>query len=207
MANFDSEFFGLVFPGFQATQKIHAQNSRPEMSAFLSNFTFLNPKFIHGDFLLTGETNISGVCPTPTFELLFGYFIFSGISGLVAHAAPSQVTLGNGKHLPPPHWPSLRKWPDRPEDRHGRYGVAGPLSFSSLVLFCFPGVLLASNFLVLSGVFCSAHLPVFLRVRKARKWTLVFLETGRIRFRRARFQTPNSLSFVWPSASSKERTQ
>ena len=55
MANFDSEFFGLVFPGFQATPKIHAQNSRPELSAFLSNFTFLNPKFIHGDFLLTGE--------------------------------------------------------------------------------------------------------------------------------------------------------
>ena len=59
MANFDSEFFGLVFPGFQATQKIHAQNSRPELSAFLSNFTFLNTKFIHGDFLLTGETNKS----------------------------------------------------------------------------------------------------------------------------------------------------
>ena len=57
MANFDSEFFGLVFPGLQATQKIHAQNSRPELSSILSNFTFLNPKFIHGDFLLTGETN------------------------------------------------------------------------------------------------------------------------------------------------------
>ena len=57
MANFDGEFFGLVFPGFQATQKIHAQNSRPELSSFLSNFAFLNPKFIHGDFLLTGETN------------------------------------------------------------------------------------------------------------------------------------------------------
>ena len=56
-ANFDSELFGLRFPGFQATQKIHAQNSRPELSAVLSNFTFWNPKFIHGDFLLTGETN------------------------------------------------------------------------------------------------------------------------------------------------------
>ena len=63
MANFDSEFFGLVFPGFQATQKIHAQNSRPELSAFLSNFSFLNPKFIHGDFLLTGETNIFEALP------------------------------------------------------------------------------------------------------------------------------------------------
>ena len=57
MANFDSEFFGLVFLGFQATKNIHAQNSRPELSAFLSSFTFLDPKFIHGDFLLTGETN------------------------------------------------------------------------------------------------------------------------------------------------------
>ena len=59
MANFGSEFFGFVFPGFQATQKFHAQSSRPELWAFLSKFTFrsfLNPKFIHGDFLLTGET-------------------------------------------------------------------------------------------------------------------------------------------------------
>ena len=48
------EFFGLVFPGLQDAQKNHAQNSRPELSAFLSNITFLNPKFIHGDFLLTG---------------------------------------------------------------------------------------------------------------------------------------------------------
>ena len=73
MANFDSEFLGLVFPGFQATQKIHAQNSRPEMSAFLSNFTFLNPKFIHGDFLLTGETKIyCGAACCETQLLLHG---------------------------------------------------------------------------------------------------------------------------------------
>ena len=64
-ANFDTKIFGLVFPGFQATQKIHAQNSRPELSAFLSNFTFLNPKFIHGDFLLTGETNKSKLISRP----------------------------------------------------------------------------------------------------------------------------------------------
>ena len=57
MANFDGGFFGLVFSqGFRPPKKIHAQNSRPELSAFLSNFTFLNPKSIHGDFLLTGET-------------------------------------------------------------------------------------------------------------------------------------------------------
>ena len=73
MANFDSEFFGLVFPGFQATEKIHAQNSRPELSAFLSNFTFLNPKFIHGDFLLTGEANhtiCTPSCRCPISEVL-----------------------------------------------------------------------------------------------------------------------------------------
>ena len=40
------------------TLLIHAQNSRPNLSAFLSNFTFSNPKFIHTDFLLTGETSI-----------------------------------------------------------------------------------------------------------------------------------------------------
>ena len=45
MANFDCEFFGLVFP-FQAPQKkVHAQNSRPNLSAFLSNFAFSNPNF------------------------------------------------------------------------------------------------------------------------------------------------------------------
>ena len=33
------------------------KNSRSELSAFLSNFTFSNPKIVHGDFLLTGETN------------------------------------------------------------------------------------------------------------------------------------------------------
>ena len=42
---------------FQVTQKIHAQNSRPELSAFLSNFTFLNPTFIHVDFL-RGDQNV-----------------------------------------------------------------------------------------------------------------------------------------------------
>ena len=31
-------------------------NSRPELSAFLSNFIFSNPIFIHADFLLTGKS-------------------------------------------------------------------------------------------------------------------------------------------------------
>ena len=52
-ANVDGEFsreiFGFVFPGFQVPPK----KSRPELSAFLSNFTFSNPKFFHADFLLT----------------------------------------------------------------------------------------------------------------------------------------------------------
>ena len=51
--------FGLVSQGFQGPPaKIHAQNSRPELSAFLSNFTLLNPMFSHADFLLTGENNV-----------------------------------------------------------------------------------------------------------------------------------------------------
>ena len=58
MANFDSEFFGLVFPGLQATQKIHAQNSRPELSAFLSNFTFLNPNLFTAIFCFRGRPTL-----------------------------------------------------------------------------------------------------------------------------------------------------
>ena len=54
MANFFHRSFGLVLPGLQAPHK----NSRPKSSAFLSNFTFSNPKCFHADFLLTGETKI-----------------------------------------------------------------------------------------------------------------------------------------------------
>ena len=54
MANFDSEFIGLVFPGFQAAQKIHSQNSRPELSAFLSNFYFVEPKIYSRRFSAYG---------------------------------------------------------------------------------------------------------------------------------------------------------
>ena len=61
-ANFDGEIFQRIFrPCFSRvsgpSQNIHAQNSRPKLSAFLSNFTFWNAKCIHADFLLTGETN------------------------------------------------------------------------------------------------------------------------------------------------------
>ena len=60
MANLFRDFFGLVFLAFQAPQKLHAQNIRPELSAFLSNFTFSDIKMFHADFLLTGDINI---CP------------------------------------------------------------------------------------------------------------------------------------------------
>ena len=56
IANFDREFFGL-FPVFQAPQNFTPKTSRPNLSTFLSFFTFSNQKFIHAIFLLTGETN------------------------------------------------------------------------------------------------------------------------------------------------------
>ena len=61
-ANFSSDFLlellSLVSPRLQGPQKIHAQNSRPKLSTFLSNFTLLNPKCSHADFLLTRATKI-----------------------------------------------------------------------------------------------------------------------------------------------------
>ena len=49
-ANIDGEFFGLVFPGFQAPHKKSGQNSLLKLSTFLSNFTFSNPfVFVHVD--------------------------------------------------------------------------------------------------------------------------------------------------------------
>ena len=46
--NFDGDsanFSVLLFQGFRPPQKIHAQNSRPNVSAFLSNFAFSKPFF------------------------------------------------------------------------------------------------------------------------------------------------------------------
>ena len=55
MANFDSEFFGLVFPGFQATQK----NSRPKFTSRIVGiplrFHFLEPKIYSRRFFAYGE--------------------------------------------------------------------------------------------------------------------------------------------------------
>ena len=78
-ANFSAKFDGenvsahvsalFSFPGFQAPEKIHAQNSRPELLAFLSTFTFSNPMFFfHADFLLTGRSKneISEKCKALT---------------------------------------------------------------------------------------------------------------------------------------------
>ena len=42
----------------------------------------------------------SEISPKPTFELRFGYFIFSGISGLVAHAARRNSQSEKGSSLP-----------------------------------------------------------------------------------------------------------
>ena len=55
MANFVRELFGLVSPGFEAPSKIHALNSHPKSSEFLSKC----PKWFHADFLLLGETRRS----------------------------------------------------------------------------------------------------------------------------------------------------
>ena len=60
MANFDSEFFGLIFPGFQAPPK----NSRPEFTPRILSiplqFHFLEPIFfVHADFLLTKKSGVA----------------------------------------------------------------------------------------------------------------------------------------------------
>ena len=54
MANVDSEFFGLVFPGFQDTQKIHAQNSSRIVGIPLP-FHFLEPKIYSRRFSAYGR--------------------------------------------------------------------------------------------------------------------------------------------------------
>ena len=96
MANFDGEFFGLVFPGFQATQKIHAQNSRPELPAFLSNLIFSNPKFIHGDFLLTGETKkCSEIFPEMFEALCCGSEMNPQNSRQISHKLSLQIVFKN----------------------------------------------------------------------------------------------------------------
>ena len=65
IANFSALFFQGFRPPKKFTPKIHVQKCRHSSPISL----FLNPKFIHGDFLLTGETKIyrrcnSGRCTT-----------------------------------------------------------------------------------------------------------------------------------------------
>ena len=48
LSDFDGDF-SVTFSAF------FSRASRPKSSAYLSNFTFLNPKMLHADFLLTGE--------------------------------------------------------------------------------------------------------------------------------------------------------
>ena len=54
-ANFDGKYFGLVFPGFQATPK----NSRPKFTSRIVGiplqFTFLNPNLFTAIFCLGGR--------------------------------------------------------------------------------------------------------------------------------------------------------
>ena len=93
-----SGFFGLVFPGFQATQKIHAQNSRPELSAFLSNFTFLNPKFM-AIFCLRGRPKF--LCPEFWGRILASIDIkeFTPEFGLKIHIALLQGHFADESRL------------------------------------------------------------------------------------------------------------
>ena len=48
-----ANYMALFFQSFTPRK-----SSLPNLSAFLSNFTFSNPKCSHADFLLTGETKI-----------------------------------------------------------------------------------------------------------------------------------------------------
>ena len=81
-ANLDSEFPPEIFrPCFSRVSgpppppKLHAQNSHPTSSAFLSNFTFWNSNVFHADFLLTRETNIfAHTPPLGKRPLLLGIF-------------------------------------------------------------------------------------------------------------------------------------
>ena len=51
-------FRGLVFPGSQASKKLHAQNSHPDIVGIPLQFHCLEPNlFFHADFLLTGKIN------------------------------------------------------------------------------------------------------------------------------------------------------
>ena len=96
-ANFDSEFcykfFSRVFPGLQAPQKIYAQNSRTKLSAFLSNFTCLDPIFFQADFLLTGETNKYITCVFAEITSLG--MLFAEMTGSIAHHSIRVAPLQN----------------------------------------------------------------------------------------------------------------
>ena len=75
-------FSALFLQGFRPPppKKNHTQNSGPKLSAFLSNFRFLNLNFFHADSRLTGEIkNSKEQC--------------GGKSGCQVRAAPGQRPL------------------------------------------------------------------------------------------------------------------
>ena len=76
-ANFSTNFSALFLQGFRPLQKIHAQNSRPKSSAFLSNFKFVGPKFFTPTFCLRGRPKVGGM------DLTFGRV---GLEGVVVFA-------------------------------------------------------------------------------------------------------------------------
>ena len=59
VSKFVRKFSTLFLQGLTPQENIHAQDSRPKLSALLSKFTFLNPTYFHAEFLLPGEINKS----------------------------------------------------------------------------------------------------------------------------------------------------
>ena len=102
MANSDSNIFGLFFQGCRPPQKIHVQT----LSAFPTNFTFLNPKFIHGDLLLTGET-LKTHTPRKFWEVwrfspqLFGVEFWGRTFGPMFSTKKSPLKNSPPKNSPP----------------------------------------------------------------------------------------------------------
>ena len=73
IANFDSESFGLVFPRFRLPPKIHAPNSRPNLSAFLFNFTLSRTQNLFTPIFCLGGRPTSALIFSPWFHAPFRF--------------------------------------------------------------------------------------------------------------------------------------